>query len=66
MIKNFLICLLLVGVLIIADITDVFAILSHSITLYIAIGVVVILLTITAIVLRAYVDEETQNEEDNK
>ena len=66
MIRSFLTSLLLVGLFALAYVTDVFAVLSHRITLYIAIGLLVTVLTITVIVLKMYAEEEAKNEKDNK
>ena len=66
MIRSFLTSLLLIGLVVLAYITDVFAILSHSIMLYIAIGLLITVLTVTVIVLKMYAEEEAQNEKDNK
>ena len=66
MIKAFLTSLLLLILFAFAHFTDVFAMLSHRVTLYIASGILITVFAITTIVLKAYADEEARNEEDNK
>ena len=66
MIRAFLTSFLLMGLFVLAYVTDVFAILSHRITLYLASGLLITVLTITVIVLKAYAEEGTGDEKDNK
>lgn len=66
MFKAFLMSLLFVGIFALADFTDLFAILSHKITQYIACGLLLTVCITAVIVLKPNADEGTEDEKDNK
>ena len=66
MFKAFLMSLLLVVIFMFADFTDLFAILSHKVTQYIACGLLLTVCITAVIVLKPNADKGTEDEKDNK
>ena len=66
MIKTFLLSFLLLGLCVLAGVSDVFAIITHKATFYVALGLLVIVLIAAVVVLQKYGSKRMQNEEDDK
>ena len=66
MIKAHLAIFLLVLIFFLASVSNVLAIMSHRITYYVALVLLVVVLTITYVVLRKHTNKRIKNEEDDK
>ena len=66
MIKTFLLSFLLLGLCVLAGDSNVFAIITHKATFYVALGVLVVVLIAAVVVLRKYGSKRMKDEEDGK
>lgn len=66
MIKRHLAILLLVILFFLASVSNILAIVSHRIAFYVALVLLVVVLTIAYVVLKKHTNKGTKNEEDDK
>lgn len=66
MIKAFLLSFLLIILFFLAGVTNIFAIMTYTITYYVAIVLLIAVLTVAFIVLKRHADKGKKDEEDDK
>lgn len=66
MMKTMLLSLLFVIIFLVASISNIFAIIAHKVTFYVALVLLVVVFVVAIIVIRNHVDKGTKNEEDDK